>query len=130
MTKKAVVDAVYARLAANWTQCPIVALNTMGNVPANAAAFLAVDFPIAESRIFSVDGKDFREEGVARIVVYTDHGSGRDAAYSYAETISALFRLVTADGVNYLAPTIRDAVSDDLYFKLIVTIPYAFNYAG
>lgn len=50
MASKAVVDAVEARLAANWSATPIIGINLKGEPPADGSPFLTVQYPVSNSR--------------------------------------------------------------------------------
>ena len=47
MASKAVIDAVSARLAANWSLTPIFLPNTSGGVPLDNSAYLSLTLPAA-----------------------------------------------------------------------------------
>jgi len=129
MPRSAVIDEVYARLAANWSLSPVIEEGTQGDIPTGGTPFIVVDFPMTESAQWSV-ARDCRERGTIRFCVYTEIGEGYAKGYAHAEALAAIFRLVKTDSVEYRVPTLRQGVHDGIYFKVIVTIPYFFNYAG
>lgn len=79
MASLIVMDAVAARLAANWTLCAIVDDDTTGQGPADGAPYLTVEYPVAREDQIAVGSPGanvFREIGVIRLVLVQQTGSG------------------------------------------------------
>jgi hypothetical protein len=95
MALKAVVDAVEARLAANWTLCPVIGANGQGETPDDGSAFLTVQYPVAnasQTTIGAPGSNVFREEGAIRFVLNVPRGAGLATGLTWADTLAGLFR--------------------------------------
>lgn len=128
MAKKAVTDAVAARLATNWSETPILALNAATQTPADGGPWVRLEFPVANGTQTTL-GRSYRETGAFRIAVATQILSGLDRSMLYCEQIAAVFRNQKFDGVECKTPTIREGVDDGSYFMASVVIPYVFRYS-
>lgn len=136
MASKAVVDAVEARLAANWSACPVYGLNSEAETPADGSPFLVVQYPVARSEQMSVGSPGanlWREEGAIRIVIHAQRGEGAADGLTWADELAALFRGKIFDGVTAWAPSppVIDANNESgNYFALAIAIPYQFDLIG
>lgn len=139
MARLAVISAVEARLAANWTLCPIIGgLSTDDRPPSidgAVAPFLAVQYPVANSEqlTFGAPGANFwREEGAIRLVIHVGRQDGA-TGLAWADQLAALFRGKDFDGVQTFAPSspaIDDRNDDGLYLQLSFAVPYHFDFIG
>lgn len=133
MASKAVVDAVSARLAANWTATPVIPLNEQGEVPVDGSAFLTVQYPIAQEThvgMSSIGFRTFREEGAMRFVLSVPRGAGVTQALTWAEQIRNLFRAAQFGGVSCLAPApafFDDSNDRGAYFVLSIVLEYYYD---
>lgn len=133
MASKAVVDAVNARLVSNWTATPIVDSNMQGEPSGDAGPFLTVQYPIGSEEhvgMAGVGNRTFRETGVIRIVLSIARGQGIGQGLGWAETLRALFRAQTFDGVACLAPSppIEDDRNDSgNYYVMSFACPYYYD---
>lgn len=104
MASAAVMTAVEARLAANWTHTPIVSPNQADQVPpADGTAFLAVQYPVSEetqASIGSPGANVWREEGAFRFVLHLPRGTGLGEWPSRLDALRAAFRGKVFDGVR------------------------------
>ena len=101
MASKEVVDAVTAR-ASTWTEVPIVGPNEGSETPADGSPFVRIDYPLSDSRqiTFGAPGANvWREEGVFRLIIHAERGSGVDAGLLWAGQLATLFRGKEFDGV-------------------------------
>lgn len=136
MALKAVVDAVEARLAANWTTCPVIGANSQGDAPSDGSAYLVVQYPAANSRqaSFGAPGANvWREDGAFRLVVHVPRGSGIATLLTWSETLAALFRGALFDSVQCFAPsspTIDDRNEAGNYFTASFAVPYRYDLIG
>ena len=134
MAQQAVVDAVIARLAANWTTTSVILPNQEAAPPSDGSAFVTVQFPTAKEAIISmaaVGSRTVRETGTIRIVVSVPSGRGLDVGLGYCATLAALFRLQTFSGiVCFEASPPIDNDSGDLgnYWVLSTSISYQFDF--
>lgn len=128
MAKKVVTDAVAARLAANWTTTPILALNETTQAPADGGPWVRLEFPVANG-VQTTLGRAYRETGAFRIVVATEIMSGLAKSMTYCEQIATIFRNQKFDGVVCLTPTIREGVDDGSYFIASVVVPFRYEYS-
>jgi hypothetical protein len=136
MASKLVMDAVEARLAANWTNTPIDLPNLTGAVPAAGTPFLALEYPVANEEQISVGSPGanvFRESGAFRITLSIPIGAGRvdpvtgQDYVGWLDALRAIFRGQTFAGVKTWAPspvTINDKSDDGAFFVLSFAVPY------
>lgn len=132
MARKAVVDAVEARLAALWTACPVIGMNTVGEPPADGSDFLIVQYPIADDSRITVNQGLYRETGGIRFVLHTQRGFGVAEALTLSETLTALFRDQTFDGITTQTPSsafLDDSNDNANYLVLSLVVPFTHNYA-
>ncbi len=127
MAKKAAVDAIIARLKANWALSEIIDVNATTQTPADLSPWIRIEFPIASNRQV-VLGRGYREDGGFRIVVATALGEGIGKSNDWCEQIATIFRNRKFDGVQCLAPSIREGIDEDMYFIAAVTVPFYFYY--
>jgi hypothetical protein len=114
MASKTVVDAVKARLAANWSAVPLLEDNVDTAGPDDGGPYLELQFPVANERQITVGapGRNvFREEGAFRLVLAIRTGDPLDQALAWIEQLRALFRSKQFGGVTTWAPS--PAVTDD-----------------
>lgn len=108
MASAAVVAAVKARIAANWTRAPLIDFNLQGTSPADGSPFLTVQYPApseAQITIGSPGAQVFRERGVIRFVLSVQRGQGLDQALVWLDELRTAFRAKKFDGVNTFAPS-------------------------
>lgn len=127
MAKKAVRDAVAARLAANFTLAPILIVNQDMLAPVDESPWVRLEFPVSTNELASVKG-DCRETGSFRVVVATEVLSGIDKSLTWCEAISSIFRRQYFSGVFCYAPTIREGRDEGAYFIASVIVPYRYEY--
>lgn len=135
MAQQAVVDAVVARLQANWSTTQLFLPNDAnGDTPADGSSFVSVQFPVARETFVgmaAVGSRAMRETGTIRIVVAVPRGQGLDIGLGYCGTLAALFRLQTFSGVVcFEASPPIDNDSGDLgtYWVLSTSISYQFDF--
>ncbi|HEV7284301.1 MAG TPA: phage tail terminator-like protein, partial [Kaistia sp.] len=97
MPMQQVVAAVEARLASGWTLCPFRRFaDDNGDTPADASAFLTVQYPVAMSDQITVGAPGanvFREEGAFRLVLAMPRTmEGRLLALIWTDELAKLFR--------------------------------------
>jgi hypothetical protein len=130
MARKAVIDAVEARLAANWTLCPVIGVNTTAQTPADGSAFLTVQYPVANEEQASIGAPGsniFREEGGIRFVLNVERGAGLSTGLQWADALASLFRGAVFSGVRVTglsSPAIDDRNDDGLFFQLSLVVLY------
>jgi hypothetical protein len=135
MAKKAVVDAVRARLAANWNEADaaIFDANSEGSTPADGTPFIILQFPVSDSEKPAVGTRHYLEEGAFRIVIHTQRGGGADQALQWGDTIAGIFRDLKFDGVECLVPSsplTHDDNDQGQYFVASVVVPYRYQFLG
>lgn len=132
MAHRLVVNAVRARLAANFTGCPVYGENTLAESPKDGSAFIVLQFPWSRSvweTLAGPDGCDHREEGAFRFVLSVPRDGGVDEGRQWLDEIASLFRGEEFDDVQCYAPD--SPVSDDRnetgsYYRLTMAVPYQF----
>lgn len=136
MSSLNVINAVNARLAANWSHTPIVYPNTVGFVPTSGDPYLEVLYPVTtESQLtFGSPGANFHEElGGFRVCLYIPVGVGINPTatpwMTRIETLMGVFRSVQFDGIEcngFAGPTIRDDSDDGAYFEISFAVSYRY----
>jgi hypothetical protein len=136
MARKAVVDAVETRLAANWAATPIIGLNTLqGEAPSDGSAFVRVEYPVSDTRqiTFGSPGNNFwREQGAFRIIINAERGSELDAL-AWVDTLGDIFIGKQFDGLQTFAPgspSIDDRNDQGNYYQLSMVIPFQYDFIG
>lgn len=130
MPSKAVIDAVEARLAANWTSTPYFGGNVTGDPPIDGSPYLIVQFPVANGQQITVGAPGnnvYREEGVIRFVLHVQRGQGLSQGLGWADALAAIFRGQKFSGVNCWAPSppVLDDANDRGNFEVLsFVIPY------
>lgn len=127
MAKQAVVDAVRARLSANFTSCAILSLNQDVLPPADGSPWVRLEFPVA-SNTQTILGRRYRESGAFRVVIATEILSGETKSLTYCEEIATIFRNQKFNDVDCRTPTIREGLDDGSYFIASVIVPYTHDY--
>lgn len=134
MAGQAVIDAVTARLQANWTQCAIVEPNSVSGGPEDGAAYVTAEFPVAVENQITVGAPGnnvFRESGAFRIKLVSPSGGGTYEPNAWIEQLRRLFRTKQFDGVTTFAPG-PAATDNSNYiagkFVLSFAVPYYFDF--
>jgi hypothetical protein len=136
MAQKAVVDAVAARLAANFSACPVIGLNLTGETPSDGNPFLLVDFPLADCEQISIGAPGqnlYRESGMARFVVHAERGRDLGAPRTWADALAGLFRDADFAGILTGAPTSPaegEARIAGNYWQIAFLVPFEFDFTG
>lgn len=134
MASSAVFNAVHARLAANWSRCPIISLNSIAEAP--APAWVAVLFPIAteEQKSIGAPGQNiFREVGSIRLVLAIPRGAEIAPWLAWMDELRALFRAKNFDPVRtYEATpaTLDDRNDDGPVWLLTSAVEYDADFLG
>ena len=128
--------AIEARLKANWSTSPVFLPNEI-NKPlrdngGEPLTFVVLEFPggTAEQETIGSPGNNvFREHGGFLIHIQVPMGSGASLARQYAETIAAIFRGQTFDGVRCWAPNPpqEDTASDGAWFGVSFFTPFQWD---
>lgn len=134
MASKSVVDAVKARLAANWTRAPVYGPNEPSQMPNDAGAFVSLMFPVSDEKQIALGqpgSRLYREEGGFRVILSAPIGSGMSPWLEWIDEIRAVFRGVVFDGVTTweaTPPAINSESDDGAYMLLSVAVPYQFDF--
>lgn len=108
MAGKVVVDAVTARLKANWTLCTVVDDDTTGQGPADGSAYVTLEFPVSVENQITIGAPGnnvFRESGAFRIKLVSPTGSGLSQPTDWIDQLRAIFRGKQFSGVTTYAPS-------------------------
>ena len=130
MARKAVVDAVEAYLAANWSACPVIGPNGAGTTPEDGAPYIVAQYPVAGT-VRMVHQPYYREHGSIRFVIHVGRGAGIDQALAWADDLAALFRFKAFGGVRTQTPSspmFDDEQSDGNYFWCALIVPYRYDW--
>jgi hypothetical protein len=138
MSRKAVIDAVKTRQAANWTTLPVSYPNERVTIPADLTGFVVIENPVGRGEqhgIGAAGSRRFSEEGGFRVVIHVPLGAGWETAYTYADELATVFRGVKLEaGSGSLdlwapGPPIPQG-QDGAYYKIAFSIPYTFQFAA
>jgi hypothetical protein len=108
MAGKVVIDAVTARLKANWTLCAIVEDDTTGQGTGDGSPYVTLEFPVAvenQITIGSPGNNVFRESGAFRIKLVSPTGTGLSQPTDWIDQLRAIFRGKQFGGVTTYAPS-------------------------
>lgn len=108
MASKAVMDAFDARLSANWTATAIVPADRASSGPADGAAYVTLEYPLAREDQITIGAPGnnvFRETGVARLVLSAPSGQGSGQIAAWIDQLRAIFRGKQFSGVTTFAPS-------------------------
>lgn len=104
MASSFVEGVVEARLAANWTHCPVYARNDIGSVPEDGSEFLFVEYPVSRNERLPLASRVYREEGGVRFLINVPRGSGMQMIREWATELGTLFGDIKVDGVRFGPP--------------------------
>jgi hypothetical protein len=132
MPKKAVADAIDARLAAYWVATPVIDYDTTTEPPDDEDAFLVVQYPIANG-VRPVLGRTFWEEGAIRFVLHVKRGIGKEQGLEWSDTLAHMFRAVRFQDIRIQTfepdgPIIDDASYDGNWVIYATIVPYRFEF--
>ena len=133
MASNAVMTAVAARVAANWSYTPIYTDNVEGSITVDGSAFMALEYPVSDETQLSFGAPGFnayRETGAFRISLCIPIGSGLSPWAGYIDTLRTAFRGVTFSGVTTFEappPLINDASWRGAYFEISFVVEYRFD---
>ena len=133
MARLAVVNAVEARLAANWSRSPVIGMVHKDERPDGTASFLGVQYPVANTIRLSVGTRRYQEEGGIRLVLQMARDEDPAVMMQWADELADLFRDQTFDGVRCLQPTspfIDDNNDEGNFYSLSIVVPYLHEYQG
>ena len=136
MASSTVVAAFKARLAAEWSTCPVFEENRETEPPADGSAFAYLHFPYARREQISIGtpgANVWREEGAARIVLHVPRDEGTETGREWADTLIMLFLGKDLSGVITGAPdgpATDDGSDAGPYYRLALAIPYEFDFTG
>lgn len=131
MPQKAVVDAVEARLAARWSQTPVLGINLTGETPEDGGSFVQVQYPVANVSQMDLAGTLYREDGAIRLILNVQRGADVGPGLAIADDLAKLFRGRKFAGVQTFAPSspvIDDRNEEGMYFSLSLAVPYQFDF--
>jgi hypothetical protein len=111
--------AIRQRLVANWTTTPLLFENveeeqikTNGQMPDSFVACETLPLMQEQKDLGGGNIRGYRTRGIIKIYIFTPAGDGDGLGMEYADTIAAIFRGKTFDGVVCYAPSIRDSGAD------------------
>ncbi len=130
MAHKQVEEAVEAKLATDWSHCPVITENGKATAPKDGSDYLVLQFPAADARRMAVNKRLYREEGAFRLVLHVRAGSGLARLRDLTEELAALFSDRKFAGVTSLvpAPPYSSERPDGAYFWASIAVPYTFNF--
>jgi hypothetical protein len=137
MPRKAVSEAVDARLAAEWSLCRVEAFNKLYEPPVSEAGepvpFLVAHYPLSETRRLLLSEPLDLETGVIRFILSTLRQSGVETALEWADVLADLFRHQEFDGVvtyDASSPSLDDDTDLGSYLRTIVLVEYEHQFTS
>jgi hypothetical protein len=136
MASKLVIDAVEARLTAQWSSCPVFGLNDEAETPTDGSPFLAVQYPVANEEQISVGSPGsqvFRETGGFRLVLSVERTRGMTQGIGWVDDLRTLFRAQQFGGISCLgaSPAFQDdSIDNGNYVLLTVVVEYYADMIG
>ena len=138
MASAAVVTAIQAALAANWTATPSIQPNTESLVPDDGSAFLVLEFPPVGDETQITLGPQgsriFREEGAFVVTLCIPVGIGVNPAatpwLTQFDALRAALRGQNFANVNTLGASPAHENGDSergAYYELSSAVPYYFD---
>jgi hypothetical protein len=131
MARLAVLNAVEAYLAANWSRSPIVGMIRKDERADESASFLVVQYPVANTDRPGVSDRYYVEEGGVRLVLQMTRDEQPATMMQWADELADLFRDKTIDGVRFRQPTtpfIDDTNDEGNFYTLSIVCPYEHHY--
>jgi hypothetical protein len=123
MSRAAIRQAVESRLSSNWATTPIAWDNVYFSPPANAAFIRCTVLFGDEQQVSMLNG--YRQNGIIDIAIFAPVGVGTATVYTYADTLSNIFRGKQFSGVSCRgANTTRVPSLEKGWFQLNVSIPF------
>lgn len=133
MAGAAVVSAVAARLAANWTATTIVDADSVDVGTLDGAAYVTIEYPVAQENqitIGSPGNNVFRETGAFRIVLNSPSGQSPSQSLALIDQLRTIFRSKQFSGVTTFAPS-PGVINNSNYqagrFIMSCAVPYQFD---
>ncbi|XUM25116.1 phage tail terminator-like protein (plasmid) [Bradyrhizobium oligotrophicum S58] len=108
MASAALMTAVAARLAGNWTLCAVVEDDTTGLGPGDGAPYVTLEYPVAREEQITIGAPGnnvFRETGAFRLVLVSPTGQGLAQPIAWMDQLRAIFRGKHFSGVTTYAPS-------------------------
>jgi hypothetical protein len=108
MARQTVIDAVTARLKANFSACAILEQDTTAQGPADGSTYLVLQFPVAYEEQITIGAPGhnvWRESGAFRLVISVRTGDPLAPANTWLDQARALFRGQQFSGVTTFAPS-------------------------
>lgn len=131
MARPEVETFVKQRLAANWTRCPVVEMNTIGEAPQDGSEYLLVQYPASNSYRMDVGLDRHGEEGGVRFVLHMQRGEGTTRPSLWAKELGDLFRNAESGSLRFGAsssPFYDDSNDEGSYWITTVVVPYVLHY--
>lgn len=132
MPALAVADAIDSRLAANWTETPIIPYDSIAEPPDDAEAFVVVQYPIVFEEKPTLS-RTFWERGVVRFVLNVKRGIGQRQALIWSDGIKEIFREQSFDGVHTHeadGPIVDDTIEDGNWVGYSIEVHYHFEFVS
>lgn len=130
------VAAIRARVATEWTACPVAWPNEAFIPPEPLAPWLYIECVMVDARIAGIGSPGanlFRDAGLIRAFIHVPSMTGEAEAQTLAAAFVDLFRTAAFDGVQCWAPRIFDGMPGDdagNWWQVPVTVPFSHDYFG
>ena len=135
MAKKAVYDALKAKVAADWTAPPPIYFpDELYSPPDDGSAFILVQFPVSTVRTVTLGAPGqniIREAGGIRFVLNSELGAGITDVLSWADALSNMLTNKVFDGVRTFevgSPSTENDNDQGTYFQSWAVVEYEYDF--
>ena len=127
MASKIVLDAVEARLAAEFSAVPVYLPNSTMTPTLDLSSYVTVEFPVGLAEPLTLNGVD-HEFGTIRFVVHVALKAGTDDALTYADELGDIFRqtrLPAAEIIQTGSPSSPASLGDNgAFYRVSTSVPF------
>lgn len=129
MAHPRVKEAIRARLTENYKGSDVYYPNEKAALPRGSAAFVQVQFPVANVAQVDIAAKTYREEGTVRLVINMPRNFGTAKGDEVTFVLGNLFRGKRFGGIQTFSPSSPvedDRNEDGTYYTVSISIPYHY----
>ena len=127
MTFAAIEQTVQQRMSANWTATKIEWQNTEFE-PELGTSFISVTILPGNDEIAGIAGTDsgnmYRKVGVVFFSIFVPVNTGTRQAYTYADTLTALFRGQEINGIRFRQIEVNEVGEANGWFQVNLSIAF------
>jgi len=116
--------AIESRLKTNWGTRTPIQFPGVNYTPRQGVSYIALDVISGESKAVSIGStqKNYRNSGFIFITIYAPEGKGYYSLKGHADAVAEIFRGVSFNGINCMAPSIVRLDPQNGWLRLGVNI--------